>query len=105
MDADGFPPVPRHRQRTWYGLSWSEQRAVLRAARRRRSHPDPAVALAARVWAREVLAPTTASKSLGSAVLAFVTDPWGGTLGAFVGERRAARRILAARPPEGDRPE
>ncbi|CAA9246961.1 MAG: hypothetical protein AVDCRST_MAG57-1837 [uncultured Blastococcus sp.] len=63
------------------------------------------MALAARVWAREVLAPRPASRSLGSAVLALVTDPWGGTLGALVGERRAARRILAARSPGADRPE
>jgi hypothetical protein len=56
-DEDAFPMVPKYRQRTWAGLRWSEQTAVLRAARRRETHPDPAIAKAARDWAREVLTP------------------------------------------------
>jgi hypothetical protein len=100
LDPDGFPLVPLHRRRTWYGLSWSEQRQVLRAARRGESHSDPAVAHAARTWAHEVPPPKEGARSLRSLLLALLSDPWGGTLGALLGDRRAARRILAARPPE-----
>ena len=96
LDPDGFPRVPAHRQRTWDGLSWAEQRQVLRAARRGQSHPYPAVADAARRWAREQLPP--GPRSLRDVLWALLSDPWGGTLGSLLGERRAARRILAVRP-------
>jgi hypothetical protein len=98
-DGDGFPVVLTYRRRTWVGLSWSEQRAVLRAARRGESHPDPAIAKAAREWARDVLAPRSPSW-LRNVPLRFLEDPFGGTLGQLFGERRAARRILAAGPPQ-----
>jgi hypothetical protein len=97
---DGFPVVPKYRQRTWEGLRWSEQRAVLRAARRGDSHPDPAIAKAARDWAHAVLAPGTRSRGLGEALLRLIEDPFGGTLGGMFAERRAARRILALKPPQ-----
>jgi hypothetical protein len=96
---DGFPVLPKYRQRTWEGLRWSEQRAVLRAARRGDSHPDPAIAKAARDWAHAVLAPTTPSRGLLAVLLRLIEDPFGGTLGGVFAERRAARRILAVRPP------
>lgn len=94
-DEDGFPVVPTYRQRTWVGLRWSEQRAVLRVARRGEAHPDPAIAKAARDWAREVMAPRAPSRRLRDVLLPLVEDPFGGTLGLWFGERRAARRILA----------
>jgi hypothetical protein len=101
-DEDGLPVVPKYRQRTWVGLSWSEQRAVLRAARRGLTHPDPAVAKAARDWAREVRAPRPPSRGLRNFLLTLVEDPFGGTLGLKFSERRAARRILAVKPPMTD---
>ena len=97
---DGFPVVPRYRQRTWEGLRWSEQRAVLRAARSGNSHPDPAIAKAARDWAHTVLAPRTRSRGLLGILVSLIEDPFGGTLGGMSAERRAARRILAVRPPQ-----
>ena len=97
---DGFPVVPKYRQRTWEGLRWSEQRAVLRAARRGDRHPDPAIAKAARDWAHAVLAPRTRSRGLLEALLHLVEDPFGGTLGGMFAERRAARRILSVKPPQ-----
>jgi hypothetical protein len=99
-DEDGFPVVPKRRQRTWAGLRWSEQRAVLRAARHGESHPDPAIAKAARDWARDVLAPRPPSRRLLDGLLRPLEDPFGGTLGQLLGERRAARRILAVGPPQ-----
>jgi hypothetical protein len=96
-DDDGFPVVPKYRQRAWEGLSWSEHRAVLRAARRGESHPDPAIAKAARDWARAVLAPRTPSRGLRDALSRLLEDPFGGTLGQLFAERRAARRILGVR--------
>lgn len=96
---DGFPVVPKYRQRTWAGLRWPEQRAVLRAARRGETHPDAATAEAARDWARDVLAPEPPSRALRQVLLRLVEDPFGGTLGQLFGERRAARRTLAVRPP------
>jgi hypothetical protein len=96
---DGFPVVPKYRQRTWEGLRWSEQRAVLRAARRGDSHPDPAIAKAARDWAHAVLARRTRSRGLLEALLHLIEDPFGGTLGGMFAERRAARRVLAVKPP------
>ena len=103
-DEDGFPVVPKYRQRTWVGLSWSEQRAVLRAARRGETHPDPAIAKAARDWARQVLASRPASRGLRDVLLRLLEDSFGGTLGQLFGERRAARRILAVRPPQQAKP-
>ena len=100
FDEDGFPAVLKYRQRTWVGLQWSEQRAVLRAARRGESHPDPAVAKAARDWAHDVLAPRPPSRGLRDFLLTILSDPFGGTLGLVFGERRAARRILAVKPPQ-----
>jgi hypothetical protein len=88
-DANGFPQVPSFRRRTWIGLSPTERRAALHAARRGQAHPDPAVARAARDWAQEVL--NSRPGRLRSLVFSFVEDPWGGTLGAKLGERRAAR--------------
>ncbi|MGZ4617135.1 MAG: hypothetical protein ACXV3F_00080 [Frankiaceae bacterium] len=99
-DADGFPEVPKYRQRTWYGLRWSEQRAVLRAARRGQSHPDPAIAKAARVWAQAVLAPRPPARGLLEVLSRLLEDPFGGTLGGMFADRRAARRILRVKPPE-----
>jgi hypothetical protein len=99
-DEDGFPEVPKYRQRTWVGLRWSEQRAVLRAARRGEIHSDPAIARAARDWARDVLAPRPPSRGLRDVLLRLFEDPFGGTLGQLFGERRAARRILAVGPPQ-----
>ena len=99
-DEDGFPVVPKYRQRTWIGMSASERRAVLRAARRGDSHPDPAMARAARDWAHDVLAPRPPARGLLDAVLRLVEDPLGGTLGQMFGDRRAARRILAVKPPQ-----
>jgi hypothetical protein len=96
-DDDGFPVVPTYRQRTWEGLSWSEHRAVLRAARRSESHPDPVIAKAARDWARAVLAPRTRSRRLWDVLLSLLADPFGGLLGQGFAERRAARRILRVR--------
>jgi len=102
---DGFPVVPKYRQRTWEGLRCSEQRAVLRAARRGNSHPDPAIAKAARDWAHAVLAPRTRSRGVLQILMSLVEDPFGGTLGGMFAEHRAARRILAVRPPQrADRP-
>ncbi len=97
---DGFPVVPKYRQRTWEGLRWSEQRAVLRAARRGDSHPDPAIAKVARGWAHAVLAPRTHSRGVLRVLVSLVEDPFGGTLGGMFAERRAARRILAVRPSQ-----
>ena len=99
-DNDGFPLVPKHRRRTWEGLSWSEHRAVLRAARRGESHPDPAIGKAARDWAQAVLAPKPPSRGLLDVLLRLLEDPFGGTLGQMFGERRTARCILAVKPPE-----
>ena len=100
IDEDSFPVVPRYRQRTWEGLSRSEQGAVLRAARRGESHPDPAIAKAARDWAQGVLAPSAPSRGPLNVLLRLLEDPFGGTLGQMFGERRAARRILAVQPLE-----
>jgi hypothetical protein len=97
--ADGFPVVPKSRQRTWEGLRWSEQRAVLRAARRGDSHPDPAMAKAARDWAHAVLAPRTRSRGPLAVLMSLIEDPFGGILGEMFAAARAARRILAVRPP------
>jgi hypothetical protein len=97
-DADGFPVVPKYRQRAWEGLSWSQHRAVFRAARRGESHPDPAIAKAARDWARAVLAPRTRSRGLWDVISSLLEDPFGGLLGQGFAERRAARRILSVRP-------
>jgi hypothetical protein len=99
-DADGFLLVPKYRQRTWAGLRWSEQRAVLRAACRGEPHPDPAIAKAARDWARDVLTTRPRSRRLRDGLLRLLEDPFGGTLGQMFGERRAARRILAVNPPQ-----
>ena len=97
--------IPKYRQRTWVGLRRSEQRAVLRAAGRGESHPDPATAKAARDWAHDMLAPRPASRGLRNVRLRLVEDPFGGTLGQLFGERRAARRILAVKPsPQGKQP-
>jgi hypothetical protein len=96
---DGFPVVPQYRQRTWEGLRWSEQRAVLRAARRGHSHLDPAIAKAARDWTYAVLTPRTDSRGLLEALMSLIEDPFGGTQGGMFAERRAGRRILAVRPP------
>ena len=95
MTRTASPLVPRFRQRTWVGLRWAEQQAVVRAARRGETHPDQAIAKAARDWAREVLAPRPPSQRLRDVVFRLVEDPFGGTLGLWFGERRAARRILA----------
>ena len=103
-DEDGFPVVPKYRQRTWVGLRGAEQRAALRAARRGEAHPDPAIAKAARDWARDVLAPGPPSRRLRDSLLRVVEDPFGGTLGLWFGERRAARRILAVEPPQRGKP-
>jgi hypothetical protein len=94
-------------RRTWAGLSWREQRQVLKAARARKRHPDPEIAEAARLWAEAVLAPRPRRKALGTfalwALLDFVLDS-GGATGMLIAERRAAKRILemerslAARP-------
>ncbi|WP_100500213.1 hypothetical protein [Geodermatophilus chilensis] len=99
-DPDGFPAVPKYRQRTWIGRTERQHRAVRRAARRGRSHPDPVIAKAARDWARGVLAPSRRrTRGLWELVLALVGDPFGGTLGTTLAERRVARRILAVEPP------
>jgi hypothetical protein len=42
-------------------------------------------------------------RGLRNLVLRFVEDPFGGTLGLKLGERRAARRILAVKPPRDQR--
>ena len=98
LDEDGFPVVPKYRQRTWAGLSWSEQRAVLRAARRGEMHVDPAITKAARDCAREVLTLRPSSRRLRDVLSRLAEDPFGGTLGLRFGERRAARRIVAVQP-------
>lgn len=104
LHEDGFPVVPKYRQRTWAGLSWSEQRAVLRAARRGEMHSDPAIAKAARDWAGGVVTPRPPSRRLRDTLLRLVEDPFGGTLGLWFGERRAARRIVAVQLPHCDKP-
>ena len=89
--------VPLYRRRTWAGLSWSQQRAVLKAARRGEHHPDPVLADAARRWATEVLAPkrVRALDATAVALLALVSETMtGGWLGSMFAERRAAKRIL-----------
>ncbi len=96
---DGFPVVPKYRQRTWIGLTEAQRREVRRAARRGQSHPDPAIAKAARDWAREVLAPRRPSGRVWDIFLTLVADPCGGSLGMLFAERRVARRILAVQPP------
>ena len=90
--------MPQHRLRSWEGLSWSQRRVVLRAARRGESHPDPAIAKAGRDWARAVLVPSATSRGVRDVVLRLVEDPFGGLLGRLSAERRAARRILRVRP-------
>jgi hypothetical protein len=102
-DEDGPPVIPKYRQRTWVGLRRSEQRTVLRAARRGESHPDPATAKAARDWAHDMLAPRSPSRALWDVLLRLVEDPFGGTLGQLFGERRAARRILGVKPSPQER--
>lgn len=73
-------------RRHWWGLSWGEQREVLRLARRREVHPDPAIRDAARRWAEE-----TRSDSLPLTTLEGLFDS-----GMSWAERRAAHRILRA---------
>ncbi len=54
---------------SWYDLSWKEQRAVLRLARRGSRHPDPKVARVAEEWARERLGEDNGKAgSLGEAI-------------------------------------
>ena len=94
--------MPAHQRRTWYGLTRRQQREVLRAARRGESHTDAALADAVRRWAQEVLEPkySTIHGAIGVALAAVSDVASGGWLGMLAAERRAARRILAARPPE-----
>ena len=91
--------VPSYRQRSWHGLSWREQRQVLRAARRGEAHHNDAIADAARRWAAEVLEPGRAWKGLvaGAVVSLLSGEAGGGWLGMLVAERRSTRRILRAR--------
>lgn len=84
-------------RRTWAGLSWSERRQVLKAARAGRRHADPEIAEAARRWA-EALLTQSKRKILGSLVIGGLFDALlldgGGWVGMSFAERRAAKRIL-----------
>jgi hypothetical protein len=73
-------------KRQWWGLTWRQQREVLRLARRRRVHPDPAIRDAAYRWAIEIRA-----ERLRWIAVDGLFDS-----GMSWAERRAARRIIRA---------
>ena len=73
-------------KRQWWGLTWRQRREVLRLARRRRVHPDPAIRDAAYRWAVG-----TGAERLGWVAVGALSDS-----GMSWAERRAARRILRA---------
>jgi hypothetical protein len=84
-------------RRSWYDLSWKEQRTVLRLARRGNRHPDPNVARAAEEWAREWFQRASDKSYVVSWTVTVIV---GGVLGdgSSIGEalrnRRAAKRIM-----------
>lgn len=76
---------------------------MLRAARQGREHRNPEIADAADSWAQDVVRPRRLRRDAGVAgLLSLVADAaGGGWFGMAIAERRAAKRILAARgaPP------
>ena len=93
-------------RRAWEGLSWSERRQVLKAARAGKRHPDREIAGAAHRWAERVLAPSQ-KQVFGSLLLGGLIDLClgsGSWTGMGIAERRAARRILKADRAAAERP-
>ena len=91
-------------RRAWEGLSWSERRQVLKAARAGKRHPDREIAEAARRWAQAVLAQSK-RRVFGSLVIGGLIDTLlfdgSGWIGMSIAERRAAKRILRAEQATG----
>lgn len=85
-------------RRSWRGLSFKEQRQVLRAARRREGHPDAEIADAAYRWAQEgSQGNSDGAGSSASCCRSLMKAAGGGWLGIVIAERRTAKGILRAR--------